>query len=156
MNEKNKYATCRIRSCINLIHCKGVCSYHYEQIRYNRIKKTNPQKLRDKAKKHSRTVSHRFYKAKADAEARGLSWKISRVFFENHIKNSNCYYCLLPLNVCGSGLDRIDNTKGYIESNVVSCCGNCNLARGKRYTTQEFKIMIEALNEFRAKVQKGQ
>jgi hypothetical protein len=29
-----------------------------------------------------------------------------------------------------NGLDRVDNTKGYIISNIVSCCGQCNRAKG--------------------------
>ncbi len=33
-----------------------------------------------------------------------------------------------------NGIDRVDNDKGYVPGNLVSCCGVCNLAkRGMRY-----------------------
>ena len=56
-----------------------------------------------------------------------------------------CFYCgVLPhtvQRVCHidshgtyiyNGIDRVDNTKGYIEGNVVTCCGACNYAKGSR------------------------
>lgn len=37
-----------------------------------------------------------------------------------------CFYCGKPSDQTkykeGSGIDRIDNSKGYIEGNCVSCC----------------------------------
>lgn len=30
-----------------------------------------------------------------------------------------------------SGIDRVDNSIGYVPTNVVSCCWNCNRAKGK-------------------------
>lgn len=30
-----------------------------------------------------------------------------------------------------NGIDRVDNNKGYITTNCVSCCGICNVAKGK-------------------------
>jgi hypothetical protein len=56
----------------------------------------------------------------------------------------NCFYCGLtpsqPVHGAGmssmrkSGIDRVDNTKGYELSNCVSCCSTCN--RDKRAQTQ--------------------
>lgn len=52
-----------------------------------------------------------------------------------------CFYCGETLSNCYkqrgegrefryNGIDRLDNTKGYEEGNVVSCCGQCNRAKG--------------------------
>jgi hypothetical protein len=54
----------------------------------------------------------------------------------------NCHYCgSPPSNIAchkrcyGSftynGIDRIDNTKGYVKGNVVSCCSVCNVKKCK-------------------------
>ena len=46
-----------------------------------------------------------------------------------------CYYnCGSKLNPTGVGLDRTDNTKGYIINNVVSCCNNCIIIYLSNYT----------------------
>ena len=39
-------------------------------------------------------------------------------------------------------IDRIDNSKGYIKGNVVSCCKKCNTAKNTM-TTEEFKQWIK-------------
>lgn len=72
------------------------------------------------------------------AEKKGIDFHISDVHFFYLIKRS-CYYCNKePSNVLyfetymGShdyiynGLDRKNNTKGYIPNNVVPCCKECN------------------------------
>jgi hypothetical protein len=45
----------------------------------------------------------------------------------------------------GIGLDRLDDSKGYEVGNVVSCCTECNLARGCRFTPKEMKIIGAAI-----------
>jgi len=42
------------------------------------------------------------------------------------------------------GLDRIDNTKGYVIDNVVPCCGHCNLMK-RGMTVLEFKEHIQRI-----------
>ena len=68
------------------------------------------------------------------AKKRSLNWDISREDFIGLLRE-NCFYCKSsPSNtlirqgekVLYSGINRLDNTKGYTEENVVSCCGTCN------------------------------
>ena len=98
-------------------------------------------------------VKHILYNDyKRTAKKRKLSFELSLEVFL-HLIEMPCRYCGNPPSnkktskrhfgsALYSGLDRVDNTKGYIEGNVVSCCKICNLA--KRDTTLEsFKAWIE-------------
>lgn len=67
---------------------------------------------------------------------------------------SPCYYCGIHPKQTGkrhrgflhNGVDRVDNTKGYIEGNVVSCCKVCN--RAKDIMTQEqFYLWIQSVSQ---------
>lgn len=49
-----------------------------------------------------------------------------------------CMYCRRPTTETHhNGIDRIDSNIGYITSNCVTCCGGCNIAKGKK-TPDEF------------------
>lgn len=76
-------------------------------------------------------------RTKKQAEDRGYSWELSNDE-ARRISRMPCNYCgsmdkrknsstgeLFSLN----GLDRIDNSKGYINGNVVPCCKTCNHAK---------------------------
>ena len=54
------------------------------------------------------------------------------------LTSGNCFYCgIKPMQVIASGknyyyyngLDRINNDLGYMESNTVTCCKNCNKSK---------------------------
>ena len=80
----------------------------------------------------------------------GRQWSIP---FEKWLKfiNSPCYYCnILSKTKVGTGLDRINNSYGYHIDNVLPCCRSCNVTRGDRFTVQETKVMINALQNFRS------
>lgn len=64
----------------------------------------------------------------------------------------NCYYCNdEPKNILSkdilygeyvyNGIDRLDNSKGYITNNVVSCCSVCNYLKNS-YTDKQFLEII--------------
>ena len=104
-----------------------------------------------------------------NAKIRGYEWGLSMAYFKE-VSLQNCYYCNAKprQNNIGSsnyiysrkvrnlsidhafaesriiynnGLDRIDNTKGYTEENVVACCTNCNMAK-KELSSAEFRQLI--------------
>lgn len=65
-----------------------------------------------------------------------------------HISKMNCYYCgSNPTKTKGhrkwskeiytNGLDRIDPSLGYLKSNIVACCKDCNVAKLDK-TEEEF------------------
>lgn len=97
-------------------------------------------------------MRHHFKRGAID---RNLSYELSDDLLV-FLTKSNCNYCnKLPYNTIGvsrkempriiyQGIDRIDSSKGYIESNVVPCCKVCNFAK-MALTTNDFLSHIEAI-----------
>lgn len=81
-----------------------------------------------------------FVHYKRSAKSRGYEWCIEKEFFRK-ITKQPCHYCgsdpfgrhLTHASANGhyvfSGLDRVNNKVGYVESNVVPCCSICNRAK---------------------------
>lgn len=93
------------------------------------------------------------------ARSRGHGFDLSPdAFFE--LVSSNCTYCGSPPNLFRkpnvsvnggftySGVDRVENDRGYVAGNVVSCCWVCNRAKGQM-TTAEFMEWIDRISTFR-------
>lgn len=63
----------------------------------------------------------------------------NEISFDDYVKiiNESCYYCGTSpeikkwgrLSFIGNGIDRVDNNKGYLVDNIVSCCTFCNTAK---------------------------
>lgn len=72
----------------------------------------------------------------------------------------NCYYCGIEPNqvknwyvendIAIHGIDRVDNTKGYIEGNVVPCCRMCNIAKAN-HSQKEFLEWVNRVAVHQAK-----
>jgi len=95
----------------------------------------------------------------ASAKKRGLEFDYPLPqFLEDILKD--CHYCgSSPSNVNKgsgrnqgkanlrySGIDRIDNAKGYIVGNVRPCCKACNVAKNNR-TQDEFMAWIKRIHD---------
>ena len=111
----------------------------------------HPDKYRKTKKASNRKPIARFKSAIAVAARRGIEWSLSLEFFERHIDNGRCLYCHGSIPEVGHGLDRIDNSIGYIEANVVPCCTRCNLMRGDHLTHDEMLQLAPLLQGIRAK-----
>ena len=105
-----------------------------------------------------------FSSYKRNAKNRGISFKLTFEEFKETTQK-NCVYCgAKPNNIrknqhnngdyTYNGIDRIDNNKGYIISNIAPCCKICNRVK-RDLTLQEFKDWIERVhnNMFRKEVQ---
>jgi hypothetical protein len=67
-----------------------------------------------------------FEKYKYRANIKNIKFEINEILFDK-IRNDNCYICGKSSNqIHKNGIDRFDNTLGYIDGNVKPCCGNCN------------------------------
>lgn len=91
---------------------------------------------------HRENKPRRFYNAlycqyRANARKRKLEFDLDKETFQKLV-SSNCRYCgdapfqhLTSVfnDIAYIGIDRVDNLKGYIKGNVVSCCKHCNIAK---------------------------
>lgn len=103
----------------------------------------------DKIDQYS-TLRNRY---KRDANARGFDFNLSQDEFEELVLGE-CYYCgsyresSQKYNNRGriyyTGIDRVDNAKGYSKQNCVSCCKVCNVTK-KAVTKDIIKKAYEFL-----------
>lgn len=75
------------------------------------------------------------------ARVGGLAFDLTEEMFRQ-ITKADCYYCgdkprqarkshrLSHGAYVYNGIDRLDNSLGYVPGNVVTCCGLCNRAKG--------------------------
>lgn len=116
-----------------------------------RYRRDNLEKVKQSQRNSYRKPIGRFKKSMKHAKERGIDWNLSFKDFIN-ISNQPCYYCsnkfCKPVEV-GSGLDRLDNSRGYESSNVVPCGKNCNTLRSNLLSPEETKIAIDAVLAFR-------
>ena len=89
------------------------------------------------------------------AHKRGYEFALSQQEFLHLIKQP-CYYCgIEPLQIhkairkqplVYNGIDRTDNTRGYILTNCVPCCKHCNRAKDT-LTYVEFATWIKRIHQ---------
>lgn len=96
-------------------------------------------------------VKHLYRRYKYDAVRRGREFNLTLEVFESLI-SSNCHYCNTPPaqiyhqpatryavdTLVYNGVDRKDNSEGYINGNVVPCCASCN--QSKKDRSAEYRI----------------
>lgn len=96
------------------------------------------------------------YDYRYNADKRGLIFSLTQEQFREII-SSPCAYCgRPPANVytkhnCNgsfiySGVDRVDNSRGYLQDNCVPCCKFCNYAK-KGGSVEEFQEWLKWLKE---------
>lgn len=91
----------------------------------------------------------RWMAAKRRAARSGETWDISLEVFEA-LLSQPCHYCGGQLNPTGCGLDRRDNIIGYIESNVMPCCKQCNVVKNCFFSYEEMMMLSPTLIEIRS------
>lgn len=101
-----------------------------------------------------RLPNYRFNMARKTARYKGKSWTLTFEEYKELIK-LGCYYHGGKLNPTGIGLDRLDNSKGYLPDNVVPCCKECNEIKGDSLTADEAIVAISALTQFRKEKSDG-
>lgn len=91
---------------------------------------------------------------KRGAKKRNLDFKITFEEFKELI-TKECYYCDTPpqstflkkgakYSLKYNGIDRVDNKRGYVEGNLVTCCKYCNFSKSKS-SFEEFKDWLESI-----------
>lgn len=82
----------------------------------NRLKWENPE------------AGTKRYEYRGNAKRRGITFDLTQKQFLS-LWEQPCAYC--GGEVHKIGIDRVNNSVGYIISNVVSCCPQCNRLKGK-------------------------
>jgi len=135
--------------------------YHKEWYGRNRAREkqkaaeyrlNNPDVKRSWLKENGSKPKVRFDKAKSNTKTkRQKSWTLTFDEYEKLIANP-CTYCNGDISKeRGSGLDRLNNSRGYEIGNVVPACKACNTARNTHFTHEEWLIGVKAILEFRGK-----
>jgi hypothetical protein len=77
---------------------------------------------------------------------KGLEFDLTtRQFLE--IVAESCYICgNVSDGARRNGIDRVDNTKGYVEGNMRACCGECNSMK-KKADIDEFRARVDLVAE---------
>jgi hypothetical protein len=94
------------------------------------------------------SIHARFLNSKTEAKHTKRLWTLSEEQY-SIVAIQRCHYCNRLSATTGSGLDRIDNNRGYELGNVLPCCGECNRLRSNVYTVEETRAMVQALLKFR-------
>jgi len=107
-----------------------------------------------------------FSQYKRQAKNRNIIFELTKEEFA-YITKLNCYYCgKEPSQEFGArsetrmnghyiynGVDRKDNNEGYINKNVVPCCGFCNMSK-KNLPEEIFLLWIERIYNYKIRGQK--
>jgi len=100
-------------------------------------------------KKYDRTLRGRYRNGKSRAKRKDISWSITMGEYIEILSNNSCFYCDGVLNETGIALDRMDNNKGYMTTNVVACCNVCNSLKSDKLTHTEMILVAGMLKLFR-------
>ena len=113
-------------------YCNQKCANKGERIKDRNWTKT--KKAKEGVKRLSKTPRYCYSKYKRNSRQRHIEFKVT---YEEFIKfwKQPCSYC--GDNIDKVGLDRIDNSLGYISTNIISCCKYCNYAK-RDLTQKEF------------------
>ena len=117
-----------------ICHCGKVSFHEGYRVRNGTIKSCGCS--RTTSDKQTSGLKKMYQDYKHNAWATMKKFEISFVQFERLTKK-NCYYCkqspeqrFRVFHFKANGLDRKDNNKGYLLTNVVPCCSICNRAKG--------------------------
>lgn len=92
---------------------------------------------------------------KYQARKRNHRFELTKEQFRKIVR-SDCFYCGRPPQqyqkykgekFIYNGVDRMDNNKGYILSNCVPACMQCNWAK-MNFTIQEFMAWVKRVYEY--------
>ena len=85
------------------------------------------------------SIRLRYYRVKYNAEQRGIEFNVDLSYFES--LPMTCHYTGVELTIERNrdntiSYDRLDNSKGYVPGNIVTCCVNVNEMK-RKMTKQE-------------------
>ena len=101
---------------------------------------------------HSRSAkqrrAQRFATIKQRSKLQGWLEHLTKAEFYR-LFDQPCFYCGGAFGVT-TGLDRTNNTKGYILNNVVQCCKECNTIKSNKFSKDEMLAIVKLVLTMRA------
>lgn len=94
--------------------------------------------------KYARTLKGKYTELRRQAKRKGFKRILSIEQF-TVLHQMNCFYCNGRLSEAGYSLDRVDNTKGYMMRNLVSCCWRCNKVKADMLSHADLILVAEVL-----------
>jgi hypothetical protein len=85
-------------------------------------------------------VATKYLALKQSAADRNKVFELSLTHVRNLLRAKRCYYTGVPLNSRNHSIDRVDNSLGYVDGNVVACALHVNAAKNA-LTPQELKMI---------------
>jgi len=97
-----------------------------------------------------------FWLRRSQARQAGRAWKLTMAEFDD-LTSQPCHYCgaapsqtftspRLNGDYIYNGLDRIDNKRGYVLDNIVTCCFVCNRAKNNMGIEEFFEWIKQVFN----------
>lgn len=122
---------------ICLCDCGNTCEVLAQSLLEGNTKSCGCLKIERTLPNGVAAINSLYGRYKKASKIRQIDFKINIEQFKSLIK-SNCFYCgLIPSSyhkyrtqtIIYNGIDRVDNSKGYVEGNVVPCCKDCNFSK---------------------------
>ena len=88
-----------------------------------RVQENRQEYYNERKKQYQQTLSGKFQSYKINAKRRKIVFELTIDEFGLYWQQP-CFFC--GDDITTIGIDRVDNTKGYIVENIVSCCKICN------------------------------
>jgi hypothetical protein len=92
-------------------------------------RENNPKKVEEMNDKRLHSIEFNFIHYKYDSTLKRREFNLSFEQFETIVK-SPCFYCGIIQDKGFNGIDKTDQTQGYVIENCVSCCKLCNFMKG--------------------------
>lgn len=89
----------------------------------------NKDKIKEQQYKNKIIPHRKLCQIRQSAKLRNIYFKEEDFEKMESKLNECCYYCGYKHNEYLNGLDRVDNSIGYIDNNTVSCCIDCNMMK---------------------------
>ena len=91
-------------------------------------------------------INRRWASYRDKAKRRGLDWELRKTEFSTLLLG-NCHYCGLKNPSGFVGVDRVDSSVGYLLSNCVPACPQCNFAKSDT-DYKDFTEWIERVHAY--------
>jgi hypothetical protein len=92
-------------------------------------RENNPEKVKESNDNRLHSIEINFNHYKYDSTVQRREFDLSFEQFETIVK-SPCFYCGIIQDKGFNGIDKTDQTQGYVIENCVSCCKLCNFMKG--------------------------